>query len=124
MLTAETIQEILDGALEDELGYSKYDYKNKNTVNSWNGYSSKTVQSSQGEKELSIPRDRNGEYEPQLAKKYQKDILGIKVDDIWVSKITDKILPLIKERQGRSLQSICTMVIVDAVHYNVRDKGL
>ena len=44
MLTAETIQAALDGELENELGYSKYDYKNKNTDNSRNGYSTKTVQ--------------------------------------------------------------------------------
>ncbi len=58
-LTAETIQEVLENELENELGYSKYDYKNKQTDNSRNGYSRKTVQSSQGEMELKIPRDRN-----------------------------------------------------------------
>ncbi len=55
MLTAETIQAALDAELENELGYSKYDYRNKSTDNSRNGYSSKTVQGSMGEVELSIP---------------------------------------------------------------------
>ena len=77
MLTAETIQEALDGELENELGYSKYDYKNKNTDNSRNGYSKKTVQGTVGEMEISIPRDRNGEFEPQLVKKHQTDISAI-----------------------------------------------
>jgi putative transposase len=151
MLTAETIQEILDGELENELGYSKYDYKNKQTDNSRNGHSSKTVQSSQGEIELKIPRDRNGEFDPQLIKKYQMDIsaiedkiifmysqgtstrdiqkammelYGIDVDDTRVSKITDKILPLIREWQERPLQSVYAMLILDAIHYNVRENGI
>lgn len=151
MLTAETIQAALDAELDNELGYSKYDYKNKQTTNSRNGHSVKTVQGSMGEMEIQIPRDRDGEFEPQLVKKHQTDIssiedkviflysqgvstrdiqktmqemYGINVDDSRVSKITDKILPLIKEWQERPLQSVYAMVILDAVHYNVRDNGI
>lgn len=151
MLTAETIQAALDAELDSELGYSKYDYKNKQTTNSRNGHSVKTVQGSMGEMELQIPRDREGEFEPQLVKKHQTDIssiedkviflysqgvstrdiqktmqemYGINVDDSRVSKITDKILPLIKEWQERPLQSVYAMVILDAIHYNVRDNGI
>ena len=150
-LTAETIQEVLESELENELGYSRYDYKNKQTDNSRNGYSKKTVQSSQGEIELKIPRDRNGEFEPELVKKHQMDIsgiedkilfmysqgtstrdiekammemYGIEVDDTKVSKITDKILPLIKEWQERPLQSVYAMLILDAIHYKVREDGI
>ena len=149
-LTAETIQEVLESELESELGYSKYDYKNKQTDNSRNGYSKKTVQSSQGEIELRIPRDRNGEFEPELVKKHQMDIssiedkilfmysqgnstrdiektmremYGIEVDDTKVSRITDKVLPLIREWQERPLQSIYAMLILDAIHYKVREDG-
>ena len=151
MLTAETIQAALVSELDNELGYSKYDYKNKQTSNSRNGYSPKTVQGSMGEVEIQVPRDRDGEFEPQLVKKHQTDIsaiedkiiflysqgvstrdiqktmqemYGINVDDSRVSKITDKILPLIKEWQERPLQSVYAMVILDAVHYNVRDNGI
>ena len=151
MLTAETIQAALDAELDSELGYSKYDYKNKQTSNSRNGYSPKTVQGSMGEVEIQVPRDREGEFEPQLVKKHQTDIssiedkviflysqgvstrdiqktmqemYGIDVDDSQVSKITDKILPLIKEWQERPLQSVYAMVILDAIHYNVRDNGI
>ncbi len=151
MLTAETIQAALDAELDNELGYSKYDYKNKQTTNSRNGHSIKTVQGSMGEMDLQIPRDRDGEFEPQLVKKHQTDIssiedkviflysqgvstrdiqktmsemYGINVDDSRVSKITDKILPLIKEWQERPLQSVYAMVILDAIHYNVRDNGI
>ena len=142
MLTAETIQAALDAELENELGYSKYDYKNKQTDNSRNGYSSKTVQSNMGEMEIQVPRDRNSEFEPQLVKKHQTDVsaiedkviflysqgvstrdiqktmqemYGIDVDDSRVSKITDKILPLIKEWQERPLQSVYAMVVLDAI---------
>lgn len=52
MLTAETIPAALDAELENDLGYTKYDYKNKRTTNSRNGYSPKTVQSSGGEMEI------------------------------------------------------------------------
>ncbi|MDD3134656.1 MAG: IS256 family transposase, partial [Synergistales bacterium] len=150
MLTAETIQAALDAELENELGYSKYDYRNKSTDNSRNGYSSKTVQGSMGEVELSIPRDRKGEFEPELVKKHQTDIsaiedkviylysqgvstreiqktmeelYGINVDDSRVSKITDKILPMIREWQERPLQSVYAMVVLDAIHYSVREDG-
>jgi putative transposase len=94
MLTAETIQTALDAELENELGYSKYDYKNKNTENSRNGYSTKTVQSNRGEMEIQIPRDRNGEFEPQLVKKHQTD----------VSAIEDKVIFLYS--QGVSTRDI------------------
>ena len=151
MLTAETIQAALDAELENELGYSKYDYKNKQTENSRNGHSAKTVQGSMGEVELQIPRDRQGKFEPQIVKKHQTDVsaiedkiiflysqgvstrdiqktmremYGIEVDDSRVSKITDKILPLINEWQERPLQSVYAMVILDAVHYNVRESGI
>ena len=108
---------------EDGLGYSKYDYKNKDTENSRNGHSSKTLRTSFGDVEVSIPRDRKGEFEPQLLKKHQtsvsqdieekilsmyakgmstgdieshiRDIYGVEVSDTTVSRITDKILPLV-----------------------------
>jgi len=149
-LTSGLIQEIMDAELEDELGYSKYDYKNKQTDNSRNGSYQKTVSSSQGDIELTIPRDRNGEYEPQIVKRHQMDIsaiedkiiflysqgvstrdiektmqemYGIEVDATRVSKITDKLLPLIREWQNRSLESVYAMVMLDAIHYKVREEG-
>ena len=64
----------LDEELDEELGYSKYDYRNKETANSRNGHSSKTMHTSYGDMDVAIPRDRNGEYEPQLIKKYQNTV--------------------------------------------------
>ena len=150
-LTSGLIQEIMDAELEEELGYSKYDFKNKETENARNGHYKKTVASSQGEVELEVPRDRNGEYEPQIVKKHQMDIsdiedkilflysqgtstrdiektmqemYGIDVDATRVSKITDKILPIIHEWQNRPLESVYAMVMLDAIHYKVREEGM
>jgi transposase-like protein len=150
-LTSGLIQEIMDAELEEELGYSKYDFKNKETENARNGHYKKTVASSQGEVELEVPRDRNGEYEPQIVKKHQMDIsdiedkilfqysqgtstrdiektmqemYGIDVDATRVSKITDKILPVIHEWQNRPLESVYAMVMLDAIHYKVREEGM
>ncbi len=58
-LTSGLIQEIMEAELEDVLGYSKYDYKNKRTDNTRNGYYKKAVTNSQGDVELTVPRDSN-----------------------------------------------------------------
>lgn len=73
----DTLQGMLEGEQEDELGYSKYDYANKDTDNSRNGYSKKNVVSSMGDISLDIPRDRKGEFEPQIVKKNKTDISNI-----------------------------------------------
>ena len=154
-LFKETIAEFMENGLEaeldEELGYSKYDYKNKNTDNSRNGHSSKTLRTSCGSVEVSAPRDRKGEFEPQILKKNQtsisqdieekiismyakgmstddisdhvQDIYGIAVSDTTVSRITDKILPLAKEWQQRPLETIYAVVFLDAIHYHVRSEG-
>ena len=154
-LFKETIAEImengLDAELDDELGYSKYDYKNKETDNSRNGHSGKTLRTSFGDVDVSVPRDRKGEFEPQILKKNQtsvsqdieekilsmyakgmttgdiethiRDIYGIEVSDTTVSRITDKILPVAKEWQQRPLESVYAVVFMDAIHYHVRSEG-
>ncbi len=68
------LEDVLDEELDEELGYSKYDYRNKDTDNSRNGHSKKTMHTSYGDMDVAIPRDRNGEYEPQLIKKYQNTV--------------------------------------------------
>ena len=77
-LFKETIAEFMENGLEAELdeklGYSKYDYKNKDTDNSRNGHSSKTLRTSMGEVEISVPRDRKDEFEPKVLKKNQTSI--------------------------------------------------
>ena len=154
-LFKETIAEFMENGLEseldEELGYSRYDYKNKDTDNSRNGHSSKTLRTSFGDVDVSVPRDRKGEFEPQLLKKNQtsisqdieekilsmyakgmstgdiethiRDIYGIEVSDTTVSRVTDKILPIVKEWQQRPLESVYAVVFLDAIHYHVRSEG-
>ena len=66
---AEFMENGLDAELDNEQGYSKYDYKHKETDKSRNGHSSKTLRTSFGDVEVSVPRDRKGEFEPQLLTK-------------------------------------------------------
>ena len=73
-LFKETIAEFMENGLDDELGYSKYDYPNKDTDNSRNGHSSKTLRTSFGDVEVAIPRDRKGEFEPKVLKKNQTSV--------------------------------------------------
>ena len=64
----------LEAGLGNELGYSKYDCRNKNTDNSRNGHSCKALRTSFGDMGVSIPRDRKGEFELQVLKKNQTNI--------------------------------------------------
>ena len=66
----------LEAELDDEPGYSKYDYRNKDTDNSHNGHSTKTMKTSFGEVDIDVPRDRKGEFEPHLVKKQQTRLSG------------------------------------------------
>ncbi len=148
---AEFMENGLEAELDDELGYNKYDYKNKATDNSRNGHSKKTLRTSFGDVAVSVPRDRKGEFEPQILQKNQTsisqdieekilsmyakgmttsdieshihDIYGIEVSDTTVSRITDKILPVAKEWQQRPLESIYAVVFMDAIHFHVRSEG-
>ena len=50
-----TLEGMLEAEIEDELGYSRYDYRNKQTTNSRNGKRKKTVRSRSGDLELEVP---------------------------------------------------------------------
>lgn len=139
--------------LKNELGYSKYKRRlDKNDTNSRNGYSTKKVKTdSAGEVELNIPRDREGKYEPQIIKKHETDISSMEdkvlsmfakgmstnaisthMSDIYgfgvsaeqVSRVTDKILPIIKEWQNRPLSNIYTILFLDGMVFNVKENGV
>ena len=68
----ELLQEALEAEMDNELGYSKYDWKNKEVSNSRNGHTKKTVRSNYGNIELKIPRDTNREFEPVSVKKKER----------------------------------------------------
>mgnify|MGYP003456046027 FL=1 len=120
----DVLQEALEEEMSNELGYSRYEWKNKNTSNSRNGHSKKTVKSQFGEIPLDIPRDTNSEFEPVIVKKHERTIsnslenmivslfaqgmsnrdieqhmrkiYGIDVSPEMLTRITDKILPIAK----------------------------
>lgn len=149
------IKDVLQEALEDEmscmLGYSKYEWKNKNTENSRNGHTKKTVRSQYGELDLHIPRDTKGEFEPIIVKKHErtisnelenlivslfaqgmsnrdiefhmKKIYGLEVSPEMVSRITDKILPIGKEWQNRPLHEMYPIIYLDGIMFNVNQDG-
>ena len=151
LMVGEMLENGLEGELDDELGYTKYDYRNKDGENSRNGYSKKTLKTSFGETEIKVPRDRDGEFEPQLVKKNQttltgdieekilsmyakgmttsdieahiQDIYGLECSDSTISRITDKILPVVREWQSRPLEEIYAVVFMDAIHFHVRSEG-
>ncbi|HHU16741.1 MAG TPA: IS256 family transposase, partial [Clostridiales bacterium] len=129
----EVLQETLEAELDEKLGYDKYDVETKmlnSSENSRNGYSKKTLKTQLGNVEIDIPRDRNGEYEPQIIPKHKRNVTGIEekvlalyaagmttrdihaqIRDLYdveisaemVSKITDRVLPLMQEWQNRPL---------------------
>jgi len=151
LMIGEMLENGLEGELDDELGYTKYDYRNKDGENSRNGYSKKTLKTSFGETEIKVPRDRDGEFEPQLIKKNQttltgdieekilsmyakgmttsdiethiQDIYGLECSDSTISRITDKILPVVREWQSRPLEEVYALVFMDAIHFHVRSEG-
>lgn len=150
-LIGNVLENGLDAEMDEELGYSRYDYHNKSTDNSRNGHSSKNLKTSFGEMELEIPRDRKGEFDPQILKKHQtsisgdieekilsmyakgmttsdiethiREIYGISVSDSTISRVTDKILPVVREWQSRPLERIYPIVFMDAIHFHVRSEG-
>ena len=64
----QVLQGGLEAELDEELGYTRYDYRNKETENSRNGFSKKTMHTSIGDMEIEVPRDRQGVFEPRLIK--------------------------------------------------------
>lgn len=142
-----TIEEMLEAEMEEHLGYEKHSAAGDDTGNSRNGYNKKTVQTELGETELRVPRDRNGEFNPQVIGKYQtktddlenriiamyakgmsnrdiedhlRDIYGVEASASLISRITDKIMPAVMEWQTRPLDSVYPIVFLDGIIFKVR----
>lgn len=98
----------LDAEMDEELGYSKYDYKNKDTDNSRNGYSKKTMHTSYGDVDIDVPRDHKGEFEPQVVKKYQNTVtqdMEEKIISMYAKKLIadlKKVYAAVDEQTARS----------------------
>src|SRR3989338_8881069 len=144
------IENMLEGEMEEHLGYEKHAPQGRNGGNSRNGRTPKELLTSVGTVDIEVPRDRNGSFEPQVVKKYQRDISdfdeqiismyakGMTTRDIQehvkafynfdisptlVSNITDKVMGVAMEWQNRPLESIYVAVFFDAIHYKVRENG-
>ncbi|WP_181950786.1 transposase, partial [Sporomusa ovata] len=140
----DVLQEIMEAELETELGYVKQERRSDDvesgvSKNYRNGYSKKKVKTQLGEVEITIPRDRNGEYEPQIIGKYSRNVdgmeekilslyaAGLSIRDIseqikslydveispeLVSKISEKIMPQVTEWQNRPLEAVYPFVFL------------
>lgn len=148
---AEALQGMLEAEMDNHLGYQKHENTKKETTNRRNGHSAKTVRSDYGQVELEVPRDREGDFDPVIVKKGQRNVTGIEdqvialyakgvstrdiqahleqlygieVSATLISNITNKIMPTIKEWQNRPLMKTYAMVFLDAIHYKVKQDGM
>ena len=152
-LFSDVLQTVMEAELEDKLGYEKSERVSSNdektvSKNYRNGYSKKTVKTQLGEVDVKIPRDRNGEYEPQIIGKYDrnadgmegkilalyscgmsqrdiseqiKNLYNVDISDGLVSKIVEKTAPEITAWQNRPLDAVYPFVFMDAIHYKVKE---
>ena len=147
----DVVQVMLENEMSNHLGFDKNSKAPKETNNRRNGYSDKKVRSTFGELLLSIPRDREDDFEPVVVEKHSRELSsdienriismyakGMSTRDISdhikeiysfdlsaesVSKITETIMEQAKEWQARPLDSVYPFLFLDAVHYSVRTNG-
>lgn len=145
------VETLLNEEMKEHLGYDHSDIENKATENSRNGHSKKRLKTDGGEIEIKIPRDRKGEFEPQILPKnmtkttdlenriismYAKGMtttdisthlrelyMGVDVSPTFISKVTEKVIHLATEWQSRPLKEIYPILYLDAIHFKVRDSG-
>jgi putative transposase len=149
----DVLQQVMESELDNKLGYEKSerisdDDEKAVSKNYRNGYSKKTIKSQLGEVDVKIPRDRNGEYEPQIIEKYNrnadgmeekilslyscgmsqrdiaeqiKSLYDVEISPELVSKISEKIMPEVAAWQNRPLETVYPFVFMDAIHYKVKE---
>jgi putative transposase len=148
---SEILQQMVDTMLEGEIDSFLTEERASGNVNKRNGRTPKRVLSDAGALNISTPRDRNGNFEPELIGKRERelssglddqilalyaqgnsiedvrrlleDIYGVSISAGRISQITDKVLPEIQEWRTRSLQSFYPIVYLDAIHFKVRQEG-
>ena len=146
-----TIKEMMEAEMDDHLVYEKSERIDRSEQTDYrNGTKRKQVNTSYGSMTIDVPQDRNSTFEPQIVKKRQKDIsdidqkiismyakgmttsdiethiqdiYGLECSDTTISRITDKILPVVREWQSRPLEEIYAVVFMDAIHFHVRSEG-
>jgi transposase-like protein len=146
-LFAKTIEEMLKAELTEQLGYEPYEAKGRKSGNSRNGHYSKKVRTSGGDTNIAVPRDRNGEFEPQILKKHAantneledkiigmyakgmsvrdiqntlEELYGVDISPTTISAITDKVWGLVEAWQNRPLMAIYPIIYLDAIHIKLR----
>jgi transposase-like protein len=149
-LLKQLTKRLIERALAGELSHHLNNQTEEEKRNSRNGYSKKTVQSQHGEMELSIPRDRQGNFEPVLVPKHERRITGLdekilalyargmstrdmsaqleelygaKVSASMISEVTDAVLEEVKAWQARPLEEIYPIVYLDALYVNIKVSG-
>jgi len=147
-LTKRVLEAALDGEITDHVGYEKGDPAGKNGGNSRNGVRGKTVLTDVGPVDITVPRDRDGSFEPRIVKKRQRRLTGVEdmvislsakglttgeiqahlaevyaaqVSRQTISTITDKVLDTMGEWQNRPLDPVYPVIFLDAVHVKIRD---
>lgn len=145
-----SLEGMLDAELTEHLGYEKYSPQGRNSGNSRNGKTPKTLKNDNGEIDISVPRDRNSTFDPIIVKKYERtigpiedkiismyakgmttrdiqshiqELYGLDISATLISQITDKIVDLAKQWHNRPLESIYPIVFFDAIHYKVQSEG-
>jgi putative transposase len=146
-LFAKTMEEMLKAELTEHLGYEPYEAKGRNSGNSRNGHYAKKVRTSDGDTTIEVPRDRSGDFEPQVLKKYASntneledkiigmyakgmsvrdiqdtlaELYGVDISPTTISAITDKVWSLVEAWQSRPLATIYPIVYLDAIHIKLR----
>lgn len=149
-LTKRLLERALAGELTHHLGYEKHDPQGRNSGNSRNGHSSKTVIGDSGKFQIDVPRDRNGSFEPQLLKKGQnrfsdfddkvislyarglsnreiqghlQEIYGVEVSPTFISNVTNAVMDDVRAWQSRPLEEVYPIVYFDAMRVKVRSDG-
>lgn len=142
-----TVERILKAEQEHHLGYPAGEKAGDRRTNTRNGYSKKTLKTASGDVEIEIPRDRDGTFEPQIVKPYEKtdraleeqitgmyargmstrdiqsqleNFYGVEVSPALISRITDHVLEGIALWQNRPLEDVYAVVFLDAIHYKIR----
>jgi putative transposase len=149
-LFAKTLEQMLEAELTEHLGYEPYEAKGRNSGNNRNGHYSKKVRSSEGETSIEVPRDRNGEYEPKILKKYAsntneleekiiglyakgmstrdiqqtlEEMYGVDVSASTISAVTEKVWTLVEAWQNRPLETVYAIIYLDALYLKIRREG-
>ena len=142
------IEAMLEGELDDHLGYDKH--SKARTSNTRNGYGSKTIKTSLGESEIQVPRDRDGSFNPMIVPKRKnmidgienvvislyakgmsnsdieeqiREIYGFEVSTSTISRITDKVSEDIVAWQNRPLEPVYFIVWMDGIVFKVRENS-